>query len=493
MRIEGGGRLGQRLYNYHILRKTGKIFAENDISALYLLYRTKRTTTDNMSSNQHRLTTIAILLLIVNICQAQLLRKRIDLSNDSIVMTSADSLVMYFGESHEQWQPITSYDEAQRSELPFGVIFIPQSQPITYSPTNFSKQKLDEYQKSLSAQRHTSLLKTSDDPLNDVRYNYTVSHPEKVQYTWRQIPDPDKNIREGRRIRRDKRADLERAGDLITSGNSNDYTVYEFKKIPKEEPSPWTTTGQENLQISQMYFDNWIKGGETSMSLVSDFRYSAIYKKDKHEWENSITHKMGFTYSKTLGSTRVSNDELNASSKYGFKAVNNWYYSFQNTFKTQMFRNYAASDKEKKTPKSTLLSPAYIQFIFGMDYKKDNFSILLSPYTAIITIVADTSTIDQTAYKIPKNRKSNTVDGFSISVNWKKNFTRDITYTTKGEVFYEYFEKHGQKRLDWENVVDLQINRFLSTRFLFELRYYDNESKKFQIKENINIAFKYTF
>ncbi|MCQ2229969.1 MAG: DUF3078 domain-containing protein [Bacteroidales bacterium] len=445
-----------------------------------------------MSSNIYRFTLTIIALLIADLCQGQLLRQRVSLDNDSTELSNADSLLMFFGSPQDPWQPITGDDVAMRSVLPFEVIFIPQSKSITYNPTNTSRQKLEQYQNMLNAQSHTTMLTSSNDPLEDIRYNYTVNHPEKVKYTWRQIPDPDKNIREGRRIRRDKKADLERAATLISFDRNDDYTATGFKQLPKEEPSPWTAAGQENLQISQLFLENWAKGGESSMSLVSDFRYNAKYKKGKHEWENNITHKMGVTHTSTLG-TRVSNDEFNASSKYGFKAVNNWFYSFQNTFKTQMFRNYAASDKNKEKPKSTLLSPAYIQFIFGMDYKKENLSILLSPYTAIITVVADTSTIDQTTFKIPKNKKSNTVDGFSISVNWKKNITRDILYTTKGEVFYEYFEKHGQKRLDWENIIDLQFNRFLSTRFIFELRYYDNESKKFQVKENINIAFKYTF
>ena len=101
--------------------------------------------------------------------------------------------------------------------------------------------------------------------------------------------------------------------------------------------------------------------------------------------------------------------------------------------------------------------------------------------------------IDQTSYGISEDKKANFVNGFSITANWKKTIIYGIYYTPKLELFYEYFRKDGNKRFDWENIIDVQINRFLSTRFLVELRYFDNESDHFQVKENFSIAFKYSF
>ncbi|MCQ2204905.1 MAG: DUF3078 domain-containing protein [Bacteroidales bacterium] len=402
------------------------------------------------------------------------------------MLTHADSLVMFFGKEPMKMPQIP--DSAKLSPISFGVTFIPRTKDIKYTPTNIQQQRLDDYHKAIFTLGAANAIKTSDNPIEDIRYNYTIDHPDKVEHTWREVPEIW-NIVKQKRNRKDKYEEQREIADLVSI--KHDYGKTELR-LPKEEKSPWTVTGQENLQLSQLLLANWAKGGESSMSLISDFRYIAKYTNNRHEWENNIVHKLGVTRTSTLGA-RVSDDELNLSSKYGYKAVSKWFYSFKNTFKTQMFRNYKNSDKNKEKPKSTLLSPAYIQFIFGMDYKNKDLSLLLSPFTAIITVVADTSTIDQTAYSIPKNKKSSTVDGFSITVNWKKKFNSSITYSTKCELFYEYFEKHGQKRFDWENVADLQINRFLTTRILFELRYFDNESSKFQVKENISVAFKYTF
>lgn len=326
-------------------------------------------------------------------------------------------------------------------------------------------------------------------PLDRARLDYMMANPASVMHTWQELPDPTKDVREGRKLHNQESdhkelAKLFRPDDDLISGK--------LAEAPKEKESPWKLFGEENLQFSQLYVNNWIKGGENSAALLHDFRCKAIFEKGRSQWESSFTSKLGLTYTSTLRG-RVSDDLFDLSSKYGFKAVNKWYYSFLGTFKTQLFRNYSSSDIEKENPKSKLLSPAYVQLIFGMDYKRENLSILLSPYTGIITLVADTAMIDQTSYGISENKKANFVNGFSITANWKKTIIYGIYYTTKLELFYEYFRKDGNKRFDWENIIDVQINRFLSTRFLVELRYFDNESDHFQVKENFSIAFKYSF
>lgn len=327
-------------------------------------------------------------------------------------------------------------------------------------------------------------------PMERAQLEYSVAHPSEVLYTWDQIPDPDKDVREGLK----KNNDELNASVLREIFRPDNVSVSrdDIRRKEVKAPGPWKVSGQENMQFSQLAVSNWVKGGENSVALLHDLRLKALYAKGRSQWESSLTNKIGLTYTSALKG-RVSDDAFDFSSKYGFNAVNQWYYSFLTTFKTQLFRNYASSDIEKKSPKSKFLSPAYIQLIFGMDYKKDNLSLLLSPYTGIITAVSDTALVDQTKYGVAKDKRANFVNGFSITANWKKNLYYGIDYTTRMELFCEYFKKDGNKRFDWENIIDVQINRFLSTRFLFQIRYFDNESSKFQVKENFTIAFKYSF
>lgn len=326
-------------------------------------------------------------------------------------------------------------------------------------------------------------------PMDRARLETIFSQPGLMRRTWNEIPDWTKEIREGRLIHSDEGC-TENLSRIFKPDAS--FVVESLKEKAKEKESPWKISGTENLQLSQLALSNWTKGGENNLAFTHDFRWQGVFKKSRSEWETSLTSILGLSYTSTLKG-RVSNDQFNVSSKYGFNAVNKWYYSFLFTFKTQLFRNYSSSDIEKENPNSTLLSPTYMQIVFGMDYKRDDLSVLLSPYTAAITLVVDTATIDQTSFGIDEDKRANVKNGFSVTANWKKTIIYGIYYTTKLELFYEYFKKDGNKRFDWENVIEMQINRFLSTRLLVEFRYFDNESDKFQLRENFSIAFKYTF
>ncbi len=322
--------------------------------------------------------------------------------------------------------------------------------------------------------------------LEKLRYDYAISNPSTVKYTNLQIKDPSKELL---KVQRDKSGDKKEISRIFKT----EVPLSAEMRKKKEKPAgPWKNSGEENLQFSQLFVENWIKGGENSATLTHDLRLNSAYSQGRTSWENSLVNKLSLTYTSALG-TRVSSDAFDLASKYGFNAVNKWYYSFAFSLKTQLFRNYDKSDTEKANPKSKFMSPVYMQFIFGMDYKQDNFSLLLSPYTGIITAVADTDRVDQTKYGIAEDRKANFINGFSVTCNWKKEIVYGINYSTKLELFYEYIKKDGNKRFDWENVLDVQINRFLSTRLLIELRYFDNESDKFQIKENFSVGFKYSF
>ncbi len=343
--------------------------------------------------------------------------------------------------------------------------------------------------------RHSLGVKASLDdpagltPIDRARLETIFAQPRLMRRTWNEIPDWTKEIREGRLIHSDE-GSSENLSRIFKPDAS--FVVDNLKEKAKAKESPWTLSGVENLQLSQLALSNWTKGGENNLAFIHDFRWTGVFKKSRSEWESSLTSILGLSYTSTLKG-RVSNDQFNVNSKYGFNAVNKWYYSFLFTFKTQLFRNYSSSDIEKTTPKSTMLSPTYMQVIFGMDYKREGLSILLSPYTAAITLVVDTATIDQTSFGIDEDKKANVKNGFSVTANWKKTIIYGIYYTTKLELFYEYFKKDGNKRFDWENVIEMQINRYLSTRFLVEFRYFDNESDKFQLRENFSIAFKYSF
>jgi len=369
---------------------------------------------------------------------------------------------------------------------------MPKYEDISFVAQDFVQKRLDDYQDLI---HHRSVSKNFEDVFNQ-RYfisraseKFIFTHLSHVSLSWDSIPEPPKIGKDGYLQRRS-----------ATEGISLWLRDQSYNAQPDLEKvsfnsGPWTFNGTENIMFSQGYVDNWVKGGESSVSLGSDLRLTANYKKGKHEWDNYIIHKVGIVSTETEQG-KVNTDQIELNTKYGHKASERWYYSFLYNFKTQFFYGY---DGDNEDPVSGFLAPAYMSFAVGMDYKpNDKFTMLLSPITSRLTLVADTDKFDETNYGIPAGKNSLVVNGISVVNNFAYELTRQIKIESRMDAFYQYLGKpkeneERQVQIDWEVILDLKINRFLSTRMLAHLRYFTNESTQVQFRENFNITFSYNF
>lgn len=329
-----------------------------------------------------------------------------------------------------------------------------------------------------------------NNPLQQTINNAMFTNAEQVKFNWKDIPEPHKFVDRGYLASRKSEDDLRRL--LMSRDDYN--TKRKIQKLQKIK-TPWVYEGIENIQVSQVYLSNWAKGGESSLSILSDLRVKAIYKMDKYTWENYAIHKIGFVgQEETKG--RINDDAIELNSKFGLNASKKWYYSGYTNFKTQFFNGYSKKDVEKENPISAFMSPAYWTFAVGMDFKasKHKFTLMISPLTSKLTMVLDTSKVDQTRYKIAEDRKVEALNGGSIvnSFSWRIN--NDFHLGSRLSAFYEYFAKNTEVKqihFEWEAILNMRINVWLSTRLLAHLRYYSNESDKMQFKENLSISFRY--
>ncbi|MCA1744767.1 MAG: DUF3078 domain-containing protein, partial [Bacteroidales bacterium] len=116
-----------------------------------------------------------------------------------------------------------------------------------------------------------------------------ISSPSLVEYDWYELPDAPKVFGQSNRLEHNtnsrhlehlfKIEDFQRPGRL------------DRVEMPKR---PWVYSGTEHVQFSQAYLKNWVKGGQQSVALLSDLRFSAIYKDENTQWENMLIHKVGF-------------------------------------------------------------------------------------------------------------------------------------------------------------------------------------------------------
>ncbi|WP_430817925.1 DUF3078 domain-containing protein [Carboxylicivirga sp. N1E11] len=369
---------------------------------------------------------------------------------------------------------------------------VPSYPEIKFVPRNSAEETLNAYQDFMQGQQ---LSKSYADVFSkryfiaEAHDRFMFTHLSSMGAVWDSIPDAPKLGEDGFLERRSAQA-----GIRTLLHNHSYETQTNLEKI-SIKTGPWTFEGTENILLSQGYVDNWVKGGESNVSLGSDLRLTANYKKNKHEWDNYIIHKVGIVSTETEKG-KVNTDLIELNTKYGLKASQKWYYSFLYNFKTQFFYGY---DKPDGDPVSGFLAPAYMSFAVGMDYKPDKkFTLLLSPITSRLTLVANTRKFDETDYGIQEGRNGNIVNGISVVNNISHNISREFKLSSRLDAFYQYLgkpdkDKDRRVQIDWEVILDMKINRFLSTRILGHLRYFTNESDKVQLRENFNINFSYNF
>lgn len=285
--------------------------------------------------------------------------------------------------------------------------------------------------------------------------------------------------------------------------------------------SPWKFGGRAYAGFTQTYINSyWAKGGNTSASALSTFKYYANYSMKKVKWENSIDSKLGLVYylpdeeestSDGARNYHKNSDNIDINSKLGISAFKNWYYSTEFVFKTQFFRGY--KNKEATEPQSSFFAPAYLNFSIGLDYKPNKkLSLMLSPLTLKTTFVKEHDLIDETRYGLNEGETSKISMGISGTFKHKRELIEDVNVETDNTLFINLSKNNEGERqwnkfpdLDSETTFDFKVNQFISTQLNFHFIYdkdivsswtVDGEEQtgtKLQVKEFVTLGLTYKF
>jgi len=268
--------------------------------------------------------------------------------------------------------------------------------------------------------------------------------------------------------------------------------------------SLWKTDGTATLNFSQVSFENWAAGGENSYSLNGMFSFSANYAKDRTSWVNSLD--VGYGIIKQGGlDVRKSDDKIEITSKYGYKSSSDWYYSGAFSFKTQFDKGYNYDENAgTKSQISDFMAPAYTLLSLGMDYKpSDHFTLLLSPLTGKTTFVLDDSLSNIGSFGVEPGKNIRNEFGGFVKVGYKQEIWENVKLNTKLELFSNYLEEAQNVDVNWDVLISMKINEYLSanlnTQIIYDddINYIDNEGKRhgprIQFKEVFGVGFSYNF
>ncbi len=253
---------------------------------------------------------------------------------------------------------------------------------------------------------------------------------------------------------------------------------------------PWKKGGVFGLNFSQTYLENWQGGGQNAINGTALVNLFANYKKGKWTWDNSFDAAYGLTRIGTEeegAEVQKTDDRVEINSKLGHTTpIINTFYTALFTFRTQWDAGYDYSTTSN-LPISDPLSPAYILLGLGIDYKpSDAFSAYLSPLTSKTTIVDNQRLADQGAFGVAaaefddtgmKTKDGELVRyeaGAFLKLQYMRDIMENVKLTSKIDLFSNYLENPENIDVNWETLVAMKINKYLSTSLSVHVIYDDD-------------------
>jgi hypothetical protein len=249
--------------------------------------------------------------------------------------------------------------------------------------------------------------------------------------------------------------------------------VFSFAQVDADTVKYWKRSGVFSTNFSQVSLSNWSAGGQSSMSGELLMNYLANYKKDSLSWDNYIDLQFGFLKDED-SDFKKSSDRIELNSKVGYATGKNWNYAGSVNFKSQFAPGYNYPRTPNDSRISEFLAPAYINVALGMDYKKEYMTLFISPLSGKFTIVNNDSLSAAGEFGVDPGKKLRSELGASLRFGFKKEVVKNVTFQTKLDLFSNYLEKFGNVDVDWNMMLNLKVNEWLSANLLTHLIYDDD-------------------
>lgn len=254
----------------------------------------------------------------------------------------------------------------------------------------------------------------------------------------------------------------------------------------------WSVQGQNTLMLNQAAFSNWVGGGANNVGWLAGANYNMTYEKGKDLWENIII--LGYGQNNTQGvGNRKTQDVINLSTNYGREFAKSWYLSGGASLQTQFAGGFEDGNNPDATKISNFMAPGYVNVGVGVTYRPDdNFTMTLRPANARITFVLDKELQTAGNYGLKNDGDASLFQfGFLGTAVYKLKLMENINLTNTASVFSNYLDHPERLVLAYGAVLNMKINKYISSNITVDVLYDHNQIQKTQLKQTLGVGLAY--
>ncbi|MDY3363357.1 DUF3078 domain-containing protein [Riemerella anatipestifer] len=269
-------------------------------------------------------------------------------------------------------------------------------------------------------------------------------------------------------------------------------TVASAQETVSDSTKHWSIVGQNTLMLNQAAFSNWVGGGANNVGWLAGTNYNMTYEKGKDLWENIVVLGYGQNNTKGVG-TRKTQDVINLSSNYGRKISQNWYASAGASLQTQFAPGYENGNDPSAKKISNFMAPGYVMVGAGFTYRpNENFTATLRPANARWTLVLDKDLQRAGNFGLKHDGDSSLFQfGFLGTAIYKIQLMENMSLINTASVFSDYLNHPERLVLGYNGVLNMKINKYVSSVITLDLLYDHNQIRKTQMRQTLGVGFAY--
>ncbi|ABC45215.1 DUF3078 domain-containing protein [Salinibacter ruber] len=284
---------------------------------------------------------------------------------------------------------------------------------------------------------------------------------------------------------------------------------------PQESPTSdtadaeWDSELTGKISVSQAAYRNWQEGGVNSLSFTTSLDGATERKGDR--WAQAYTARFALGYiNQEDQEVRKAEDRIRLQANLQYQGD-----GFFNTFsptlagdlRTQFAPGFAYSDNpyedeagvDPNNPRigedppvrtSSFFAPGTVTESIGLTYDPlDPLSLRLG-VAAKQTVVAEPDF--RVLYGVDPDNLVRSEAGGQFSANLDQQLSESIRYRSQLDVFFAVNQLDNPPDAVWDNVINLQVNDWITTDLEFVALFDEDTSSAIQIREAISVGVSFT-